>query len=468
MSADNWTTIGEIAEVFDGPHATPKKTETGPIFLGIASLKGGSLDLSQSAHVSEEDFKKWTKRVTPQEGDVVFSYETRIGEAAIIPRGIRCCLGRRMALLRPDRSIVIPEYLLYAYLAPDFQSVISARTIHGSTVDRILLKELPDFPIQIPSLENQRHIVDVLSSLDQKAELNSQINMTLEQIAQALFQSWFVDFDPVKAKMAALEAGGTAEDAEKAAMQAISGKSEGELDTIKTQNPDQYDNLARTAAMFPSAMVDSELGEIPEGWEIGALGNMVEFNPKRTLKKGQSAPYLDMKNLPTSGHLAGDVFERPMGSGTRFINGDTLLARITPCLENGKTAFVDFLEEGQVGWGSTEYIVMRPRDELPESLAYFIARQGTFRGAAIQSMTGTSGRQRASAKNLTALSWVQYPKELLCQFDLFAAGYLRLAKSYGNESKALTELRDTLLPRLLSGELTLPEVIQQTPELADV
>jgi type I restriction enzyme S subunit len=164
-----------------------------------------------------------------------------------------------------------------------------------------------------------------------------------------------------------------------------------------------------------------------------------------------------MKNLPIEGHLVGDVYYRPMGSGTRFVNGDTLLARITPCLENGKTAFVDFLEEGEVGWGSTEYIVMRPREDLPECIAYFIARQNSFRVAAIQSMTGTSGRQRANAKTLAALSWVQYPKELLDRFDLFASSYLRLVRSRGEESKTLSELRDVLLPRLLSGEISVPE-----------
>lgn len=221
MSSNKQTTIGEIAEVFDGPHATPKKTETGPYFLSISSLKSGALDLSQSAHLSEEDFKKWTKRVTPEQGDVLFSYETRLGEAALMPDGIRACLGRRMGLMRPDRSKVISEYLLYAYLAPEFQKTIEARKIHGATVDRIALKELPDFPIRIPELPEQEAVAGVLKRLDVKIELNRRINQTLEQIAQAIFKSWFVDFEPVKAKIAGLEAGGTESDIQLAAMQAI-------------------------------------------------------------------------------------------------------------------------------------------------------------------------------------------------------------------------------------------------------
>jgi len=149
------TTIGEIAEIFDGPHATPKKTETGPYFLSISSLEKGRLDLSRSAHLSENDFTKWSKRVTPQKGDLLFSYETRLGEVALMPDGIKACLGRRMGLLRPKNEKVIPEYLLYAYLSPAFQQTIISNIIRGATVDRIALNELPVFSIRIPSIEEQ-------------------------------------------------------------------------------------------------------------------------------------------------------------------------------------------------------------------------------------------------------------------------------------------------------------------------
>src|SRR6266568_1846941 len=107
------TGIGKLCEgIFDGPHATPKKTTSGPIFLGIESLVSGRVDLSAPEHLSEEDFVKWTRRVTPRAGDIVFAYETRLGDAALMPEGLRCCLGRRMALMRPDLSKVIPRFLL--------------------------------------------------------------------------------------------------------------------------------------------------------------------------------------------------------------------------------------------------------------------------------------------------------------------------------------------------------------------
>jgi len=313
--------------------------------------------------------------------------------------------------------------------------------------------------ISVPkSVDEQRRIASVLSCLDDKIEANDTINQTLEQMAQAIFKSWFVDFEPVKAKIAALEAGGSEEDALLAAMQAISGKSEAELTRLQAEHPEQYAELRATAELFPSAMQDSELGEIPEGWGVDHLSELVQFNPRRSLKKGTLAPYLDMKNVPTSGHLAEDVVLREMNSGTKFVNGDTLLARITPCLENGKTAYVDFLDSDQVGWGSTEYIVMRSQEPYPESMSYFIARDGNFRQHAIQSMTGTSGRQRANAKALAELPWLIYPRRLTEAFDRIAAPYLKLAKSHGNQSKSLSAIRDSLLPKLLSGELDTTKV----------
>jgi len=123
MTSRSWETvpIRDLCEgIYDGPHATPKKAANGPIFLGISNLSNGRINLSGTNHLSEKDFKKWTRRVTPQVNDVFFSYETRLGEAALIPPGLKCCLGRRMALMRPNFKKVDPRFLLYAYLGPDF------------------------------------------------------------------------------------------------------------------------------------------------------------------------------------------------------------------------------------------------------------------------------------------------------------------------------------------------------------
>ncbi|SFQ83414.1 type I restriction enzyme, S subunit [Halopseudomonas formosensis] len=348
---------------------------------------------------------------------------------------------------------VTDEMYLYYWLKANEKKLLEMVEHTGIGAGKLDTKRLQDLEIRLPSWSEQRQIVASATAIDEKEILNSCINQTLEQMAQAIFKSWFVDFEPVKAKIAALEAGGSEEDALLAAMQAISGKGEEKLTRLQAEQPEQYAELRATAELFPSAMQDSELGEIPEGWSVGHLSELIQFNPRRSLKKGTLAPYLDMKNVPTSGHLAEDIVLREMNSGTKFINGDSLLARITPCLENGKTAYVDFLDSDQVGWGSTEYIVMRSQEPYPESLSYFIARNRNFRQHAIQSMTGTSGRQRANAKALAELPWIIYPQEIAVAFGRIATPYLRLARSHGNESKSLSAIRDSLLPKLLSGEL---------------
>lgn len=183
--------IDDIAEIFDGPHATPKSTKTatsGPYFLGISSLDSGRLNLSLSPHLSEDDFEKWSRRTTPRHGDVVFSYETRLGQAALIPRGFHGVLGRRMALMRPDLRRVTPGFLLYYFLSPRFQDVIRQRAVTGSTVDRILLTEFPDYPIHVPPLPEQQGIATTLGALDDKIESARRQSNSINGMQHALWK----------------------------------------------------------------------------------------------------------------------------------------------------------------------------------------------------------------------------------------------------------------------------------------
>ena len=154
--------LGSVAVVFDGPHATPKTVNAGPIFLGIGALQDGTINLDETRHVTEEDFLQWTRRVRPQSDDFVFSYETRLGQAAIIPPGLACCLGRRMGLVRFNTEAVLPQFFLYQYMTPAYQAFLDLKTIRGATVDRISIKDFPSFPIAIPPVAEQRRIVAIL------------------------------------------------------------------------------------------------------------------------------------------------------------------------------------------------------------------------------------------------------------------------------------------------------------------
>jgi type I restriction enzyme S subunit len=157
--------IGDVAEVFDGPHATPKTVDSGPVFLGISALQDGAINLGETRHVTPDDFLKWTRRVKPRPDDVVFSYETRLGQAAIIPEELECCLGRRMGLVRVNRNRVDPRFFVYQYVSPPFRQFLESRTVRGATVDRIAIREFPSFPVWVPPLPDQQDIVTELDVL---------------------------------------------------------------------------------------------------------------------------------------------------------------------------------------------------------------------------------------------------------------------------------------------------------------
>jgi type I restriction enzyme S subunit len=148
-----WRTneVGEIVEgIYDGPHATPAESDAGPIFLGIKNLTGTGLDLSEVRHIAEDDWAQWTRRVTPRAGDIVFSYEATLGFFALLPRGIRCCLGRRLALIRPTELDGCGHFLFHQFVSAPFQQLLAKHTIQGATVNRIALKQFPSYPVLNP------------------------------------------------------------------------------------------------------------------------------------------------------------------------------------------------------------------------------------------------------------------------------------------------------------------------------
>ena len=174
-------TIGEVCNVFDGPHATPKKTKTGPVYLGIdAVTNDGRLNPQEYAHLSEEDYKIWTRRVTPQKDDIVFSYEATLGRYAMIPDGFYGCLGRRLAIVRAKDSRVNPRWLYYYFLSPEWSIFIENHTVKGSTVNRISVDDFPTYKIPLPGRKMQNDVVEVLSAIDYKIETNSRICAELE------------------------------------------------------------------------------------------------------------------------------------------------------------------------------------------------------------------------------------------------------------------------------------------------
>ena len=190
--------------------------------------------------------------------------------------------------------------------------------------------------------------------------------------------------------------------------------------------------------------------------ETGASVNLeqiIDFNPKRTLTKSQDATYLDMAGLSTVIFRANGYYRRPFSSGTKFTKRDTLLARITPCLENGKAAYIDFLDDNETGWGSTEFIVMRPKKEIHPFISYIMCRNPDFKEYAESCMEGSTGRQRVNLDHLKKFN-VNLPTEASLRIinellDSFESKLINNSK----QIDSLEKLRDTLLPKLMSGEV---------------
>ena len=188
--------FSEIMDGFyDGPHATPEPSEDGPIFLGIKNIfENGGIDFADIRHISETEFPKWTKRVVPQQNDIVFSYEATLHRYALIPEGFRGCLGRRMALIRVNKSLVNVKYLYHYLLSPHWKAFVETVKILGATVDRISISEFPNYKISLPPLPIQTKIASILSAYDELIENNKQRIKLLEEMAEEIYKEWFVRF----------------------------------------------------------------------------------------------------------------------------------------------------------------------------------------------------------------------------------------------------------------------------------
>jgi len=408
-------------------------------YIDISSVGVGRID-TPPQWMKISDAPSRAKRLV-RKGDTVLStvrpnrrsmfFASQPGDDWVVSTGF--------AVLRPNTKLVAPRFLYACVFNPAFTAYLVARE-KGAAYPAVSPEDIANAEIPFPPLKEQRAIACILGSLDDKIELNRRMNRTLEEMARAIFKSWFINFDPVRAKAA-----------------------------VRREHPKWTDEQVSRAAcpnlkpeiarLFPDSFVDSELEKVPEGWQPRPLPAIIHVNPPRWITKGTLAPYLDMANMPTQGPSPDRWVMREVGSGMKFTNGDTLVARITPCLENGKTAYVDFLPDGDVGWGSTEYIVLRPKGEIPPLFAYLLARTEDFCTFAIHQMTGSSGRQRVPAASLEKYLIItpETDSPLFKHFGALASPMFDRIREAARESRTLAALRDTLLPKLVSGELRIKD-----------
>lgn len=422
--------VGGKERVIGGPFGS-KLTQKDYTASGIPVIRGSNMPShgrkvsGDFAYVSPDKFERDLRSNAAMPGDIIVTQRGTLGQVAILPDDAeheRYVVSQSQMAIRVDPQRADRDFVFYYLTSPAFNAYVETTTIQTG-VPHINLGILRDAPIRWPLLKEQTAIATALRVLDDKIELNRRMNETLEAMARAIFRDWFIDFGPTRAKM------------------------EGRAPYL---TPDVW-------SLFPDAI--GEATGLPEGWRAGTVADLIEFNPTETLRREARAPYLDMASLPTSGAVAEPPIAREFGSGMKFRDGDALLARITPCLENGKAAYIQGLGDGVVAWGSTEFIVMRSKPPVPSPVSYLFARDSEFKAHAVRSMTGTSGRQRAQADMIAAFAIAIPDSPDLWQHlgNLLQPMFERIG-SNAAENTALAAMRDYLLPKLMSGEIEVREM----------
>jgi type I restriction enzyme S subunit len=440
---------GYIRGPFGSALKRPELKENGiPVYEQQHAIRGNR---EFRFYIDEEKYKQ-LKRFTVESNDLIISCSGTVGCISIIneddPKGI---ISQALLILRPNIKKISPHFLYYFFTSKrGFNELINASqgAVQLNIAPRAVVEKIP---VPTPSLEVQQKIVNILKSIDNKIALNLQINQTLESIAQAIFKSWFVDFEPVKAKIAAIEAGEDAEGVTRAAMSAISGKTDEELDQLQAEQSENYTQLKTTAELFPAAMQSSELGEVPEGWEPSSIG--VEFD----VTMGQSPPG-ETYNENGEGE---PFFQGRRDFGWRYPenrvyctqpnrmakNGDTLLSVRAPVGDINKATSDCCIGRGiaalrhKSGCEAYTYYSMM---DLSRNLKSFDS-EGTVFGSINQ-------------KDLKALK-VLKPSSSIVEAFTRAAGVMdQQILNFDIQIRILSQLRDTLLPKLLSGELSVDSI----------
>ena len=348
------------------------------------------------SHITEEGLNNSSAKWIDAKSVIVAMYGATAGRVAVakIPMTTnQACCNLMIDKTKADYNFI------YYYLSNSYKHLLSMA--NGAAQQNLNAQVIKDFIISLPDINEQHSIASFLSALDDKIAVNRRICENLEAQAQALFKHWFIDFAPFK-----------------------NGK-----------------------------FVESELGMIPEGWRVGTLSEISDINPSRTIKKGTISTYLDMKNMPTSGSFPINWEDKEFVGGMKFKNGDTLMARITPCLENGKVAHVNFLRDGEIAFGSTEYIVMTAKESIFPEFLYTLCRFPSFVNYAVKNMNGSSGRQRVSGETISNYRMVIAPESVYSSVRPIFQEYMLQIRECGFENLRLSTLRDTLLPKLMSGQI---------------
>jgi len=403
--------------------------------------------------------EKEKESFTLEAGDLLFARQSLVREGAgqcsiFLEDNEKVCFESHLIRCRLDKEKANPLFYYYYFRSRAGKLAIDAIVEQGAGAAGIRGSDLKKLIVPDVDKAFQDVVANKIDSIDQKIEINRQINQTLESVAQTIFKSWFVNFEPVKAKIAAIEAGKDAEGVTRAAMRAISGKTDDELDKMEGGQPEDYAQLKTTAELFPAAMQDSELGGVPEGWEIKQLDHIAHYQNGLPLQKFR--PENDERYL-----LVLKIAQLNKG----FADGEEKAsANIKPeCIvDNGDVVFswsgslmVDIWCGGKVALN--QHLFKVTSEKYPKWFYYYWTKHylSEFqRIASAKAVTmGHIKREHLSSAlcatpSLQILGNVSKTIECLVEKSI----EVRL------ENFMLQNLRDTLLPKLLSGELSVDAI----------
>lgn len=396
--------LGDVcSKITDGSHFSPKAQTEGYPMLSVKDMREYDFDFSNCKKISYEDYLKMERDgCVPQIGDVLVAKDgSYLKEIFICKEQREIALLSSIAIFRPNSQLIDSRFLCYCLKSPRVYNYISLNCVSGSALPRIILKDFKGVNIRVPSLDDQRRIASILSSLDRKIELNNKINADLEEMAQAIFKNWFVDFEPFK-----------------------DGK-----------------------------FVDSELGMIPKGWKVGTLGDIT--NNKSTKVKERN----DVKVLSpvTTGELvlSEEYFTKQVFSSSiakyKIVNkGDFAY---NPARVNiGSLGRNEFDFDGCV---SPVYVVFSVLDRYENYFDLF--RKTDFFKDSVASLAIGGVRQSLSYDDLSSIEVIIPSENAVEEFNNLYNQMKKTIKANKLENSRLSLLRDTLLPRLMSGEIEVPE-----------
>ncbi|MGR7492489.1 restriction endonuclease subunit S [Klebsiella aerogenes] len=455
------------SKIGDGIHGTPKYDENGSYyFINGNNLSSGRVVITTSTKkVSYEEYVKHKKEINSS--TILLSINGTIGNVAIYNHE-PIILGKSACYINVHSNVNV-NYIGYVLKDKKFQNYIKQQA-NGSTIKNVSLKLVREFKFPLPPKLQQDQIAGILCSLDKKITINEHISQTLQQMAQALFKSWFVDFEPVKAKIAALDAGGSQKEATLAAMSVISGKDADALAVLEQEHSEKYDELKAIAKLFPAAMQESDHGDIPVEWTYTNLSSLALLNSSSWSKKNapDSLNYVDLANTKWGiiHSIEQYLFADAPSRARRVLKaGDTIVGTVRP--GNGSYAFIT---ENNLT-GSTGFAVLTPKEPHFSTFVYICATSEDNIERLAHLADGGAYPAVNSEVVLTTPCIIpadyNVSKKLISIFHHYTKFLFDHKKNTSLQNKTLEEIRDVLLPNILCGKTYLSNLTTSSNKIKE-